>query len=293
LNYDTSQGSLRVPITPMVRKIMVLNAGIYAVCVGACALKYSESIQWLTNNLYLNPDAVIDGSSVWMLATYAWFHEIGQAPVLDLVVCAGVIYGFMRLYKSPWARQEPIMFWVVAFLAMMLIGGIGFGAPLHLAGNLIGLYFFGHIFERRWGPRRFLIFWLLCTIAGGALETLVHVYWSRGIVLGASAGVLGLLAAFSVYHPDDRVLYGMVLPIKGRHFILIAVAFDLLSFLGNQGVAIFAHLGGILMGLLLTTGYWRPGKVLDKLQGGEKRRRANHLRIVPREDDDDPPPYLH
>ena len=289
-----SQMSLRVPITPMVRRIMLINVGIYALCVGAFSFKAQGTFDWLSQTLYLHPPSVVAENKYWMIATYAWFHDIGALPWLSLLICAGVVYGFIRLFYSQWARREPMLFWIAAFFAMMLIGSTGFGAPLHLGGNLIGLYFFGHLFEKRWGDRRFLLFWILCTVAGGVFETLVHLWWAREtVILGSSAGVLGLLAAFSVYHPNDQVLYGMVVPIKGKYFIWIAIAFDLLGFMGNSRVAIFAHLGGIIMGVLLTTGYWRPGKAMKRLGIKTAKKKSSHLRVVPPPDDDEPPRYLH
>jgi membrane associated rhomboid family serine protease len=294
--YGDHGMSLRVEVTPMVRKIMLANVWIYLASVVAVTINPSGVSTWLAENLLLEPASVLETMHVWTLGTYAWLHELGTHPLLALVVCAGVTVGFIYLYRTPFARREHTVFWILALVAMMAIGATRFGAPLHLAGNLIGLYFFGHLFERRWGAKRFLTFWVVCTVAGGAAEFLMNFAWDRNVlVLGASGGVLGLIGAFAVYYPEEQVLYGLVVPIKGKYFVLIALAFDVLSLITGANVAVFAHIGGMIAGLLMTSGYWRPTKIRTRFGGGGKpRKRPSHLRIVPPSDDDDEPPqYIH
>jgi membrane associated rhomboid family serine protease len=291
--------SLRVPVTAMVRKIMLANAGVYLVTVLALTLFSAESLAGWARNLFLTPPAVLGAGKIWTLATYAWFHDLGQRPLMSVIVCAGAIYAVIRLYKSRWGQQEFFLFLLAAFLISSLVNGLGYGAPLHLAGNMLGLYFFGHIFEDRWGPRRFLSFWLACTIGGGVCSTLFFYVWPSAVgvgpIVGASAGVLGLVAAYAVYFPEQQVLFGLLVPIRGKHFLWIVVAFDLLSLLQPGNVAVFAHLGGIAAALLLCTGYWRPSKLMAKLSDPK----SSHLRLVMPDDDDDdkddeePRRYLH
>jgi hypothetical protein len=290
----------------MVRKIMWANLGIYmATVLGTLLLSVFTLRAWMENLLLTHP-SVTERGKVWTVATYAWFHDLGRgalegqsvAPLLSVFVCGAAAYGIVRLYQSAWGRREFFLFLLVAFIIIQAVSIAGFGAPLHLAGNLLGLYFFGHIFEERWGPKRFLNFWFLCTVGGGVFSTLVYqlipTVVGDGPVLGASAGVLGLLAAFSIYFPEKQVLFGLLVPIKGKHFLWIVVAFDLLSLLAGSNVAVFAHFGGIIAAALLCTGYWRPSKIMAKLS--DARNKKSHLRLVmPDEEDDDEKPrrYLH
>src|SRR5438552_3313003 len=77
------------------------------------------------------------------------------------------------------------------------------GMP-HLVLNSLGLYFFGRPLEGLLGKRDFIKLYLLCGILGGVLQALLGFVSSRfaGPMVGASAGICGLVAAFSVHAPD-------------------------------------------------------------------------------------------
>ena len=85
------------------------------------------------------------------------------------------------------------------------------GSLIHLLFNSVGLYFFGPWMERWWGARRFLVFYLLCGAAGAAFYTLL---WTLGMfpnesaqtgLIGASAGIYGILMGVAVIAPNLRV----------------------------------------------------------------------------------------
>jgi membrane associated rhomboid family serine protease len=121
----------------------------------------------------------------------------------------------------------------------------------HLLVNMLGLWFAGNILERILGPGRFVLYYLLCGIAGGLLQVAI----SPGpTVVGASGAVCGLVAAFSTMFPQMPItaLVFFVIPVRMRAMwlgILIAgVSLFLLltGWFGNIGNA--AHLGGALAG---------------------------------------------
>lgn len=124
----------------------------------------------------------------------------------------------------------------------------------HLLVNMLGLWFAGNILERIFGPRRFVVFYLLCGIAGGLLQILL----SPGpTVVGASGSVCGLVAAFSTMFPQMPVtaLLFFVIPIRMRAMwlgiIVAGVSLFLLvtGWFGNIGNA--AHLGGAIAGFVM------------------------------------------
>lgn len=121
----------------------------------------------------------------------------------------------------------------------------------HLLVNMLGLWFAGNILERIFGPRRFVVFYLLCGIAGGLLQIAL----SPGpTVVGASGSVCGLVAAFSTMFPQMPVtaLLFFVIPIRMRAMWLgiivagVSLFMLLTGWLGNIGNA--AHLGGAIAG---------------------------------------------
>ncbi len=288
--------SLVMPVSPMVKKIMTVMTGIYLATVLGQTFLPETTWAALWTNLRLSHDSVFGGWRLWTLFTYGWLHDLGPAPLVSVLVCGGAFYGLVLAYRSQWARREFFLFILAVFAGFMLLGALGFGAPLHLGGNLIALYFFGHMFESRWGPQRFLLFWALCLIGGGLLSTMMWYPFPRltgASVVGASAGTMGLIAAFAVYFPNQSVLYGLVIPIKGKYFLIIAVGLDLINLIGGSQVAVFAHFGGIITAILLTTGYWRLNKIKSYVDGRFGKPKKRHLRVVPPPDDDEPPRYLH
>ena len=134
----------------------------------------------------------------------------------------------------------------------------------HLLFNMLALLMFGAQLEHVWGRRRFLTYYLVCVVGAGLCQLAV-VSWSvrngGGIypTVGASGGVFGLLLAYGMLFPNQRVmLLFPPIPMKARTFvILFGVAELVLGFTGWQpGVAHFAHLGGMLFGWLVIR-YWR------------------------------------
>ena len=122
----------------------------------------------------------------------------------------------------------------------------------HIILNMYGLWMFGSVLERSWGPKRFLIFYLACGLAAGIAQTLlVHDGWS----IGASGAVMGLLGAFGYLFPNTQFfIIPFPFPIKAKYLVIIIAAIDLFSGIhpgANDDIAHFAHLGGLVMGLIL------------------------------------------
>ena len=137
------------------------------------------------------------------------------------------------------------------------------GGMLHLAFNMFALYMFGSDIERVFGTRRYLTYYFVCVVSA-ALTQMVFAAVSGNFypTVGASGGVFGLLLAYGTYFPNNRVmLIFPPIPMPARMFVLVYAAIEL--FLGvtgtQEGVAHFAHLGGMIGGFALLR-YWRgPG----------------------------------
>jgi membrane associated rhomboid family serine protease len=126
------------------------------------------------------------------------------------------------------------------------------GLP-HLVLNSLGLYFFGRPLEGLLGRRDFLRLYLFSGVLGGVLQALLGLVSPRfaGPMVGASAGICGLIAAFSLLAPDSQIYVWFVLPIRARYFLPIMFGLTLLFLVGSteSHVAHAAHLGGILGGM--------------------------------------------
>jgi len=117
--------------------------------------------------------------------------------------------------------------------------------PWHLLGNMLGLFFFGGDVERRFGPRRFLAFYLACGLGGAVLGS-----FYAGGVIGASGAVYGVLIAFAIFYPDAKIYAWPLIffPIKARYMALVWVFISVAGSLGGGGgIAHLAHLGGIVV----------------------------------------------
>ena len=138
---------------------------------------------------------------------------------------------------------------------MFMHGGFG-----HLFFNMYTLYIFGSVLERVWGTKKFLLFYFVTGI-GAALVHIVVQYLtgSFALTVGASGAIYGILMGYAMLYPDS-VLTLLFPPVslKAKWFVLIFAGIELLmGITGTQaGVAHFAHLGGLIFGLLLML-YWK------------------------------------
>lgn len=162
------------------------------------------------------------------------------------------------------------------------------GGIQHILFNLLALFFFGPHLEKLWGTRAFLRFFLLSVVGGGLLQMLAALVGSHDAgTVGASAGLMALLAAFCWRNPDARVLLFFVVPVQARYLLPIVLGIDLLSWLTGSDVAFFAHLGGVLTAAILLRGLYRPRMARAYLRGLgtwlRKRvdRRRRNLHVVP------------
>lgn len=134
------------------------------------------------------------------------------------------------------------------------------GGFFHILFNMYALWLFGAALERMWGPKKFLIFYLICGLAAGVTEMfLVPI----GFAIGASGAVMGLLAAFAYSFPNVQFyILPLPFPIKAKYLAVIYAAIDLFGQFSGYGgnVAHFAHLGGLVMGFILCIIWKKTGK---------------------------------
>jgi len=132
---------------------------------------------------------------------------------------------------------------------------------MHLALNMLGLYMFGGELERVFGAKRFLRLYFAAVIA--AAVTQLFVTYVADLppfpTVGASGGIFGLLLAYAVYFPH-RVIVLLIPPIPLPAWLFVILYAGIELFLGvtgtQEGVAHFAHLGGMLGAWLVIYG-WR------------------------------------
>lgn len=133
------------------------------------------------------------------------------------------------------------------------------GDVLHLFFNMFGLWMFGAELERLWGQTRYVQFLLAAAIAAAVCQMLMGLLTgAMGPTVGASGALFGLLMASGMLFPN-RVIMPLFppIPMKQRTFVAVFGGLELLQGVtGYDGVAHFAHLGGMLGGWLMIR-YWR------------------------------------
>lgn len=149
----------------------------------------------------------------------------------------------------------------------------------HVLFNMLAVYMFGTTLENYWGSKRFLIYYVICGVGAGLLQSVVVYYemtpiWEafnrlpteqqeyllqQGVkmdstTVGASGAVYGILAGFGYLFPNMMLyIYGLF-PVKAKWLVLFYIGLEL--YLGVQNspgdsVAHWAHLGGAAVGLLM------------------------------------------
>ena len=178
----------------------------------------------------------------------------------------------------------------------------------HIFFNMFALWMFGCVIERVWGPQRYLIYYLVCGIGAGlcqelvqyieyssselaglSIDSMIPVQTNSGTIMmtvgsylnswgtiGASGAVYGILLAFGMTFPNERIfIFPLPVPIKAKWFICFYAAIELFSAMSSRGdhVAHMAHLGGMLFGLLLIL-YWRR-QFFENMKRNFDARRAS------------------
>jgi membrane associated rhomboid family serine protease len=147
------------------------------------------------------------------------------------------------------------------------------GNIMHIAFNMLGLYFFGSMVEMIWGAQRFLFYYMFCGIGAWALHLGVQ-WWelkSMGIdplmwnapMLGASGAVFGIMVAFAFNFPEQEIrLMFPPVAMRAKYFVPIMAVLELIYGVQgfSTGIAHFAHLGGALFGFLLIL-FWGKGRL--------------------------------
>ena len=153
----------------------------------------------------------------------------------------------------------------------------------HIFFNMFAVWMFGRTLEHVLGSKRFLTYYMVCGIGAGLVQELVqYVQYAMELshyenvntglaiipmaeflnmmtTVGASGAVYGILLAFGMLFPESRMfVFPLPFPIKVKFFVIGYAVIELFSGFGSSGdgVAHFAHLGGMIFGFLLIM-YWR------------------------------------
>ena len=176
---------------------------------------------------------------------------------------------------------SPFFHWWQPVTHLFMHGGFA-----HIFFNMYAVYMFGSVLERQWGTKKFLLFYFVSGLGAALVHTGVEwlqmQYWMGAVAegnvnavasihalkvtptVGASGAVFGLLMGYAMLYPDS--IMGLVFPpitMKAKWFVLIYAAIELVTGVTGtaDGIAHFAHLGGLIFAFVLIM-YWRAKRTL-------------------------------
>jgi membrane associated rhomboid family serine protease len=203
---------------------------------------------------YVTIALIVINVLVWLFMTGA-NEQTAQLAAIALGYIPSTVYNIVERGPEQFIVPDWATYITYAFLH---------GDFMHLAGNMLFLWVFGDNVEDALGHFRFLIFYLLCAIAGAFLHGFVDPS-SQVPLIGASGAIAGVVTAYLILHPKVKVwvLILMRLPLKIPAWIPIAfwilLQFAMFFAGGEDQVSWAAHVGGIVAGAALTPIMRRKG----------------------------------
>ncbi|MGL4598317.1 MAG: rhomboid family intramembrane serine protease [Bacteroidia bacterium] len=214
-------------------------------------------------------------------------HNLFPPVVLNLIIINVLLYfakvTFMETqridFDALFGLHHPLAMgfrWWQPFTHLFMHGDSG-----HLISNMLGCWLFGHLLENAFGPKRFILYYVVCGMGASAIflgwETWsvwkslqaagynaddFNVFlqrWNLNLI-GASGALFGLIMGAALLFPNSTLPVYSIIPIKLKYIAIIYGLAELyrgVKVQGGDNVAHFAHLGGMIFGFILIKLYNR------------------------------------
>jgi len=178
--------------------------------------------------------------------------------VKNLLIANGIVYVILMFFGRqliPVLGLVPYWAWSRLYLWQFVTYLFLHGGFLHLLLNMYALWVFGTEVESMWGTHAFYRYYFITGIGAGIIHTLITPF-STIPTIGASGAIMGVLLAFGLMFPHREItlLLFFILPVrmKAWQLVLLFAGISLISGVAGSpdGVAHFAHLGGMLVGYI-------------------------------------------
>ena len=198
--------------------------------------------------------------------------------LINIIVLIGTyLIGDERMYTNfaLFAFESPLFKPWQILTHMFMHGGFW-----HIFFNMYTLWIFGQVLERIWGSKKFLLFYFVTGLGAAlchngvlslqyhhlmAIQDVANAYQVLRIpTVGASGAIYGVLLGYGMLFPNN--ILQLIFPpvaLKAKWFVVIFGAIELLTGITGLGgnIAHFAHLGGMLFGLILIL-WWKKNHTL-------------------------------
>ena len=208
----------------------------------------------------------------WLLISNGGVFLLQQLPFIGL----NAIFGL-----RPTQVIDNFMIWQFGTYLFL------HGGPLHIIFNMFILWMFGSEVERTLGTREFLKYYFITGIGAGVIAFLFNI-GSEITIIGASGAIYGVLLAFALLFPERVITFLLffILPvsIKAKHLVIIITLFSVYSALTNlfgpsDGVAHFAHLGGLVIGYFYFKADWRIESTVRRFFKKSKPTPGSNMKV--------------
>ena len=186
-----------------------------------------------------------------------------HSPVLSRTIIGLCVVMFFAQGQMPETLMIEGALWPLGpdFKPWQVVSyGFLHGGLTHLLFNMLGLYMFGGDVERIIGPQRFAFLYVASVVCAAMAQLAVNaVTASPWPTVGASGGLFGVMLVFALLFPKAKIV-PLIPPIPMPAWLFVSLYAGLELWMGvtgtQQGVAHFAHLGGLVGGVLVWF-YWR------------------------------------
>ena len=190
--------------------------------------------------------------------------------IVNIIIFLATLVGEKLLNSDVMGRmfalypiQSHYFHWWQFFTYMYMHGGFW-----HILFNMYTLYIFGCVVENIVGPRKFFAFYTICGIGAAALHIWVQqLTGAFAPTVGASGSIYGVLIAFAMLFPESRLtLLFPPVTLSAKWMVVIFAGIEIVTGLSGagDGIAHFAHLGGMAIGWLLIMFWKKRGVLFDK-----------------------------
>ena len=199
--------------------------------------------------------AIIAINVVVFLVTSLQSVDTAEATVLGLGYIPSTVFNVLERPDELVIVPDNLTYLTYAFLH---------GDIFHLGGNMLFLWVFGDNVEDALGHVRYLVFYLLCAVAGAFMHGIVEP-GSTAPLIGASGAIAGIVAAYLMLHPRVKIwilAFGRI-PLRIPAYITLTLwilfQFAMMLAGGEDQVSWAAHVGGIVAGAVLVLFMRRRG----------------------------------
>jgi len=233
---------------PVVNPIDTVSVIAIIIMIGSLVIAYVK--KWMVTY------ALIIANVIVFILTIIFTYDNGSFSIIirDL--------GFRPIYLTP--EYSPQLY--TLFTSMFIHGGFA-----HIFGNMFIFLFLGIAFEQRIGAKKFLIIYLISGICGTLTHSLMNL-GSEILLIGASGAIFGIMGAFAFSYPRDEVvmpvpiIITVITKIKVMYAVILFAVIETIIVMWDvkDTTAHYAHLGGLISGVVLAAVLLRKQKKHDK-----------------------------